>query len=203
MGPGIVIAFWSVVAAILFAVLLASLCTCLVAYKKGWSGLKWGCGITSAGIVGILALMCVGGGFMICSILDFTAFRLDPPEVSQLAGTYVLTESSQHRLAREKSYISVPHSEITLTATGEVTCVSLPDCLWSGFGQASGQFYSGEGKYEIDTEMSHFYNVVIHNNEAKTASIDGLQLRVMRNDDLRATIGDPDSDDYLYFRKAK
>jgi hypothetical protein len=193
--------FWSFVAAVLFAILLGSLITGFWAYKRGHQRLKWGCGLVSTGILSLLGLMFIGGIFFMYSVLDVGAFRLTPPEIGTLQGTYVLSDASRHRLAAEKSYSSVPESKIELTSTGEIVCASLPDCLWDGFGRAGGHFYSCKGNYEIAPEMTHYYNISIKSSESMDPQFDGIQFRIMRDNELRATIGDPDSDDYLYFIK--
>lgn len=86
----------------------------------------------------------------------------EKPSVGAVAGTYRLTVKSIKFLIDHKAYKSIPNSEISLQKDGIASITGLPDCYVNGVGNGSGQFLSGQGRWEIEaTDLGYGVTLTI------------------------------------------
>ena len=74
----------------------------------------------------------------------------DLPSLKDIAGEYFLTAASKSFLLKQQGYGKLPESKIHFAANGTIEFLELPDCAVNGFGDSSGKFLSGSGKWELE-----------------------------------------------------
>lgn len=130
----------------------------------------------------------------------------EKPEVSTLVGTYQISSESKKFLEQEKAYRSIPDSQVTLRGDGTASVNSLPDCYVNGFGDGSGQYLNGQGRWKIEqTDPGYGVTLTIAEGGTMKAGIyHGSSILIKHRAPpftLEFGIGDPDQDEYIVYEK--
>lgn len=127
------------------------------------------------------------------------------PEVDDLVGVYTLTSESKVFLKSKKHYDSIPDSRIEIDSNGSLHWISLPDCLFSPFGESSGKFMSFDGRWKIERYFYTFaFRVsmrLIGGTEDVTYAGPTMFLLSGSSTRLELMIGDPDSGVSIQYEK--
>jgi hypothetical protein len=153
--------------------------------------------MTNRFIIAFVALLAVAG----CN-----PGSKEKPEAAALVGTYHLSLESKKFLVNRKAYKLIPNSQITLRQDGSVSVNGLPDCYVDGFGNGSGQFLVGQGRWEIEpTDSGYGVTLTIAEGGTMKAGIyHGSSILIKRKMPpfaLEFGIGDPDQDEYIVYEK--
>jgi predicted small lipoprotein YifL len=143
---------------------------------------------------------------MVCSLTACNASPKEAPPNEHLAGDYVLSRDSRDFLQEQKSYSTVPESEISLRADGMLSIKNIPDCYVDGFGRSSNKFLSGTGRWEIQqTEAGYGVELTVGDGGSLPRAIyDGSSIEIRNKRPpfaLWVSIGDPDERVYLVYER--
>jgi len=198
MGAGFVTIIWLAISGLLGLALCVLAGLYFIARIKQWKNLSYLAMALATPFVIMLAIIALGGVFFFAVVFDIGAFRWTPPTDSSVQGLYQISEDSRRWLAESKGY-SARESTITVGPGDTIFLSSIPD--FDGFGKSDQKTITGTGTFKINKELRFYYDLVLSNSDTTSEIVSGMTLRIMRGGDLRITIGDPDSAEYIYFKK--
>jgi hypothetical protein len=151
-------------------------------------------------------MMRMGATALALVVVGCDQIAISPPETAGLVGTYRLTESGKRYLLQEKHYTSIPDSAVEMDADQSIRITNLPDCLTNGFGDPSGRFLLGEGRWELRKGfVGYGLDVVIRSGTLPHFAYGGPWIHLRRRSppyELEFTVGDPDSGNTLRYARA-
>ncbi|MDD5261211.1 MAG: hypothetical protein PHD76_05110 [Methylacidiphilales bacterium] len=206
MGLGFVFVFWLIIAAACLFILLTFTGFFILGWFKKWTWLKWLAGLPAASLLMLVlpfaafALLCIGHIFW-----DFYGLYLShKPETEDITGKYVLCKTSELSL-RQRKYSRIPESEIIIYPSRLIELKNVPDCVFNGTGESNNGFLSGSGTWEIKKSFPGYsLSCNINDGTIKHGGYGGLSLQKWWSEYLlNFTIGDPDNDETLSYKKQK
>ncbi len=178
----------------------------ILGWFKKWTWLKWLAGLPAVGMLMLappfaaVALLGIGHIFS-----DFYGLYLShKPGTENITGKYVLCKTSEFSL-RQRKYSNIPESEIIIHPSGRIELKNIPDCAFNGTGESHNGFLSGSGTWEIKKSFPGYsLSCNINDGTIKHGGYGGLSLRKWRSEySLNFTVGDPDNDETLSYKKQK
>lgn len=148
--------------------------------------------------------------FFLCCVVLAAGCNEGPvkkPTVSELAGTYALSDSSKKLLEKSRHYSNVHEAKIVIDVGGKIEFRELPDCAIDPFGYGAGKYVSGNGTLEVEsTDWGYGLTSLISESatmgrgyrHASWLLLDGRQAPFR----LKVRLGDPDNDEYLVLQKS-
>ena len=147
-------------------------------------------------LVPLLATACMNNGIE-WSELDYTRSR---PKEADLVGTWTVTEKTARDI-RDRGGYAKSDPKIVLLADGTCSVIDMPDWWRGGFGHSHKQLESGQGKWKIEKE-ENVWTIYVLGLELPAGHQTVHLSRQRPPYLLHATLGDPDSGNYMIFERA-
>jgi hypothetical protein len=129
-----------------------------------------------------------------------------PPSLTDLPGSYQLSEASARYLQQQKHYAALPPSEIRVNGDKTVTVIAMPDVYIDRRGEGTGGFVSGTGRWEMEQfEDDYGLTLEIDPGGSMPPSIyAGNSVLIVGQApayQLQVILGDPDTEESLTFER--
>jgi len=146
------------------------------------------------------------GVFLMLAFTGCDRVFVATPREPDLVGIYKLTADSENFLREHKAYGPIPVSVIELKSGSIISIRNLPDCAVDGFGEGSGVFLSGDGKWTVDKAfLGYGLNVdIADGGTMKPGIYAGPWVDIRRRSSphvLEITVGDPDSGESIKYER--
>jgi hypothetical protein len=129
-----------------------------------------------------------------------------PPDVTDLVGTYELTQRSRDFLRTEKSFEASPQSLSRRLADRNVLLEDIPDVYINPFGESKGASVSGRGTWEIEDD-GYDYGLTLSisaGGSMPRAIYHGSSILIRGRTPpyrIEMILGDPDSNEWLIYER--
>ena len=149
----------------------------------------------------------IGKLFLCSAILFFVAgcgawqelhFTKNKPKESDLIGTYEPDAKTQKLIVKDGGYVST-NCQIEVDADGKIEFTNMPDWWENGFGESHKKLISTNGIWKL--EKIQGYWGIDWENENITHGVDLIGQKPPYK--IHIYVGDPDSDCFMIFEKAK
>jgi hypothetical protein len=141
-------------------------------------------------------------------LLTLSACSEHSPSLSlqDLPGSYQLSDASARFLQEQKHYPTLPRSEIRVNRDRTVAVISMPDVYVDRFGEGSGGFVSGTGRWEVEQfEDDYGLTLLIEPGGSMPPSIyAGNSVLIVGQApayQLQVVLGDPDTEESLIYER--